>query len=106
MVVLPVLPEGSHFTFSTELDGTSFGFEFRWNNRDSGWYLFLYDGNGDPLAQNVRVVLKTSLLGQTVRAGFPAGYLYAEDSTGQDVEAALTDLGSRVQIFYISASEL
>ena len=106
MVLLPILAQGAHFTFSTELDGVSFGFEFRWNNRDSGWYMFLYDGNGDPIAQNVRVAVKTSLLGPTIRAGFPTGYLIAKDTTGQDAEAGLTDLGARVKIGFISASEL
>jgi hypothetical protein len=105
-VLLPIVPQGADFSFVTQLDGVAFTFGFRWNWRDSGWYLTLGDAEGTPLAQGLRVVLRTSLLGKApFRQGFPQGYLYATDTSGQDVEAAQDDIGSRVKVYYLNAAD-
>lgn len=105
MVTLPIVAEGAHFSFVTELSGTAFTFEFRWNRRDSGWYVHLGDAEGNPLAQGVRVVLGLPLFGGP-KPGFPAGAVVARDLTGQDVDATQDDLGQRVVLYFIPAAEL
>jgi hypothetical protein len=106
-VVLPITVSSAHFSFVTELDSIGYTFEFRWNHRDSGWYLHLGDAEGTPLAQGIRVVLGTDMLGHFPgRLGFPPGVLTAVDTSGQSLEAAFDDLGSRVKLYYLSLSDL
>lgn len=105
-VVLPIVAQGSQFKFSTELDGVAFTFTFTWNRRDSAWYLRLGNGEDNPLAQGIRVVLRSSLLGiGKPIEGFPQGVLYAVDTTGQDIEPTQEDLGSRVRIYFFNAAD-
>jgi hypothetical protein len=107
MVVLPVTPSGAQFSFVAELDGVSYTLEWRWNWRDAGWYLTLGDGEGNPMAQNLRVVLNTALNATGFgRQEWPPGILFALDTSGKDVDATLDDLGSRVKVYYAEAADL
>jgi hypothetical protein len=105
--LLPITAQGAQFSVVTELDSVAYSFDFRWNHRDSGWYLTLGDAEGTPLAHGIRVVLGPDLLAMFPgREGFPAGVLVAVDSSGQELEAAQDDLGSRVKLYYLSPADL
>lgn len=105
MVQLPISQEGPHFRFSTELDDTTFGFEFRWNARDSAWYMSIFDGNGTELASGIKVVLNAALPANYTAAGMPGKALVAVDTAGTDEEAGYSDLGRRIIIVYDPSDE-
>lgn len=50
MVEIPLRSDLPHFTVVTELDGTLYRLEFRWNTRESAWYMHMYDA-GEVLIQ-------------------------------------------------------
>lgn len=105
-VLLPVRQEGPHFRFFSELEGVSYSFEFRWNEREEAWFLTLGDGEGVPLVAGLRVVVDFDLLSYARGERVPSGYLFALDTQGEHIDPGFEDLGRRVQMHYFTADEL
>ncbi len=106
-VLIPVVPEGAYFGLGVELDGKTYRLDFRWNPRCEQWVLNVLDGGGGVVVQGVRVVIDVPLLQRFgPRVDLPPGLLMFVDSSGDQVDAGLTDLGSRVQLFYLPAGDL
>ncbi len=100
------LPSGlPHFSLQVELDGTTFTLEFRWNSRDGAWYMNLEDAEGTHILSGIKVVADWPLGARFQVAGLPAGQLSAVDTSGAGLDPGFTDLGTRVQILYLTAAE-
>lgn len=106
MVLLPCEPGVARYTFRCELDRTTFNFAFEWNDRDSGWYMSIFDVSGNPLLSGRRVVLNYPLINLYRDTHLPLGNIMAFDSTGTDTEPGYLDLGDRVYLSYTPFSEL
>ena len=104
--LLPLRADLTHYNFETELEGRTYGFELRYNERDAGWYLSLYTGDGEPLLSGRRVLLGAPLLARTRDLRLPPGELEAIDTAGEGQEAGLGELGARVQLLYTENSSL
>jgi len=101
-VRLPISQDSAAFSFETELDGTSFGFAFRWNDRDASWYMTVSDGEGSPIVSGIKVVVNLPLLNFFSDPRLPGGVLMAIDTAGADQDAGYADLGRRVVLSYLS----
>lgn len=107
IVDLPITQDGSWFQFSIELDQVSYGFEFRWNEREGCWYLTLRDGEGNALVSSRKVVIGPLFRNFRGTAGvMQTGDVYVVDTSGTGLDAGLEDLGRRVVLTYASDSEL
>lgn len=91
----------------TQLDGREYLFRFLWCDRESAWYLYIYDQGNNPLALSIRLVVLSPLLRRFVDPRLPPGLLFCQDMTGQgkDIETA-DDLGTRVLLAYADEAEL
>lgn len=116
-LILPLLTDlgaTPHYRFQCELEAPissqassqTYTFEFIWNDRDQSWYCQIGDSQENLLAGSVRVVLGKSLFGRYVNPNLPPGQFTVIDTTGQDQDAGLADLGSRVQVWYVTAAEV
>lgn len=105
-LVMPTRTDLPHYDFTIDLDGVTFGFEFRWNDRDGAWYFSIADVNGSPLLSGRRVVLGIPLLSRFRDPRLPAGELTAIDTLGTDAPPGITELGARVRLLYFPASEI
>ena len=103
LVALPIKADGAHFSFTTELSGSTWGFEFRWNPRAEQWIMLVRDGNGTVLVSGIRIRVGLPLL-QRFRAygSLPPGEMIALDDTGQNLDPGFADLGRRVMVYYAS----
>jgi hypothetical protein len=105
-VILPTKTDGTErYAFSTQLDGQTFAFEFYWNERGGFWAFILSDAAGEQLMRR-KVVVGLPLTARFVDPRLPPGDFIALDTSGQDVEAGLQDLGDRVQLVYLEAADL
>lgn len=104
VVTLPLRPDLNAYSFQTELEGITYGFRFRWNEREAGWYFDLYDGEGVLLRASNRVVIDFPLLVRARGGAYPPGQFFAVD-TGTDGDPGLNDLGARVQALYYESNE-
>ncbi len=105
-VLIPLRDDLEHFSEQVELDGRTFTLEFRWNAREEAWYLSVADADENSLATGVKLVVGWPLLTRYASADMPPGQLMADDTSGRDQEAGLTDLGRRVLLFYFNAEEV
>lgn len=105
MLSLPLRNDAAHFGYQIELEGTTFGLDFRWNSRESSWYWSLLDEGSEPLLASLRVVVRNLYLWRYRRLGLPRGEFFFEDTTNGDREPGLKDLGNRVLFFYVPSTE-
>lgn len=105
-VTLPLRSDLPHFDVQVTLDELTYTLEFRWNGRDSAWYMDVRDENGEPIQNGVKVVVDMPLGKRTRNQDFPKGYFFAVDSSGEQLDPGLEDLGDRVQIYYFEESDL
>lgn len=106
--VLPIEPSVPVQTFACTLDGVQYRFRARWNVRTSAWYLDIAQDDGTAIRHGIKVVLASALGRRSVDPEFPAGFLYAVDTSGADVEATLDDIGveQRVQVVFFTFAEM
>lgn len=89
--------------FVTELGGASYEFFLQFNERSSVWELSLKAyGASDWLILGAPMLLDVDLLSPY---SYNIGRLIAIDTSDSDVEAGVSDLGSRVKLFWIAPGE-
>lgn len=94
--------DGVSFNFTTNLDGSVFGFEFKFNARLSYWTINLLDSANEPIYSGMRGVVDYNLLAHCSDPRKPEGKLYLIDTSGQGVDPGAFDIGTRVKLVYRS----
>lgn len=102
---IPLRSDLPHFDLQAELDGTVYTLELRWNVRDEAWYLDVLDETSETNLWSAKAVVNFPI-GSHVPDRQPPGALVFVDTSGQNAEAGIHDLGERVQLLYFSAAEL
>lgn len=104
MAVLQIqAPSGVPFCSQrVQLDQVEFELALSWNERESRFYIVLYDSAGE-LVVSKKLVLDYPLLRGNIDTRRPKGELLAVDTLGTGEPAGLGDLGQRVVLLYIEA---
>lgn len=104
-VLVPVRNDAPAYSMRVDLSSVEFLLTFKFNERDSAWFLSVFDSLGAAIVEGVKVTLGIPLLRGIADARRPAGDLIAVDTTNAHAEAeALADLGDRVLLVYSEAS--
>lgn len=103
---LPIDAESPNYRLSTTLDGQSVIFDLRWNSREEAWFLNLLDNDETPIVEGIKVILGMFLGRRTTSERMLPGRLVVEDLSGQNLDATIDDLGTRVIIYYFTEAEL
>lgn len=103
---LPFVPSIPFYRFSTALEGTVYVFDVRWNSRAEQWAFDVSEEDGTTIINGAVVVLGACMGRTSEHNLFMAGAIVARDTSGEQVEATLDDLGTRVQIFYIPRADM
>ena|ERR1039457_2886039 len=107
MQALPTLTDGSgNYSFHTQLDGTTFQFQFYWNDRQGAWFFNLLDAASNPLIMGRKIVLNLGMIGRFQIPGQPLGELIVLNISGINDPPGLTELGGRLQLVYLSVDDL
>lgn len=104
-LVLPLRNDVPVFDFQIELDGQTYGLEFRWNFRSEAWALSLFDVDEQPIALNLGVVADFPIGRRLQSDRMPAGVLVFKDTTGRGLAPGFADLGTRVQLVYLAITD-
>ncbi len=105
-VIIPTSTELANYRFTVELEGSVFGFDFAFNDRDRSWFFTLSREDGTVLRSGIKVVTNFPLLRTITAEGRPLGEIMAIDTTGEDLRAGLEDLGDQVSLVYFESSEV
>lgn len=105
-VILPLEPSKPFYRVGTILDGVVYVLDVRWNASDSAWYFDLMLEDLTHIASGVKIVLGVLLARRMTHEKRPPGLFYAADTTDQDRDAGLDDLGGRVVVYYYPSDEV
>ena len=106
MQALPLIPSVEEFAFTTTLDDVAYGFRFYWNGRDDAWYFDAFDADAQPIMYGVKVVLGANLGRTHHHPLVKTGALMAIDLSGELRDATFDDLGVRVMVIRLTATEM
>lgn len=105
-VELPLRSGISDYQFTSELDGTEYLFNVRWNSRNLTWYLDILQEDETPIRHGVPIVLGTPLAYGETDPAFPNGVLIAFDTSGSGLDAGFSDLGERIVLLFYTDAEV
>lgn len=90
-----------------QLEGTEYLFQFLWADRESAWYLNIYDNDGNPIALCIKLVVNWPLLRRfKTSTTIPPGTLWLGDLSGQGLDIQTSDeLGARCPLFYVTSDD-
>lgn len=103
--ILPFVPSVTPQLFTTQLGDTQYGFDVRWNDRDSAWYINVLTENGELIRASLKIVLGGALGHREVDPRWPPGVLVPLDTTNSGVDAGFEDLGTRVLVYFFPFEE-
>ena len=91
-------------TQQCDLDGRTYSFRFKWNQRAACWHLDLATSDGTPIATGVKLVTAFPLLRRVVVDGRPPGELFLLDMQDREGRPTLEEFGSRYVLHYVEQS--
>jgi len=103
------IPTSQTLPFYSEtvlLEGTSYNLFFKWNVRDSAWYMSIQTSNQVDIVDGIKIVCDWGLLRRYRSLAVPPGEIVAVDTTGAGIDPGLNDLGTRVILTYVTSPEL
>lgn len=111
MKIIPVIRDSNGvvvpaFEITVELDGTNYNLSFRWTRRLEAWIVDIYDSVDTLLLGGHRISIGIPLYYYRGYSDIPPGFLVALDTTNQDLDPGLTDLGDRVRMIYVGPDEV
>jgi len=98
--IIPTRGDIGAYFFQVELDKKVFGLAFQFNAREGNWYFDLQDALGNRIRSGVKVVSGFPFLQRVTNLNRPPGEVIAIDTTGNDLDPDLADLGSKVLLAY------
>jgi hypothetical protein len=97
---IAVRPGLAHQELQVPIGDRVYTFSLRWTVREQRWYLDVYDEQHSPIYTGIAIVLNFPLGARCVSADFWPGVLLAVDTSNDNAEPGLDDLGSRVVLLY------
>lgn len=100
MLTVPNRPNQTDYSMRVALDGATFTLRFRWNTRESAWYMDISDEIDVPIYMGLKIVINNPLGVRCRDPRRPKGFFLAGDTTKRGKDPAIADLGDRVQLYY------
>ena len=105
MFRIPVFEQNPAYEYSIQLEGVSYRLTFTWNERTKAWYLDIADDNGTEIVSGKRIIHTWPLFGRYALDTLPPGSFFALVLDDSDLDPLFEDLGTRVSLTYLAASE-
>lgn len=106
MQLLPLIPSTFAYRFGSKLDDTQYIFDVRWNGRALTWFLDVFQDDETPIARGLALVLGAAIGSRITDPAWPNGRMFVSDLSNAGRDATFDDLGTRVQLYYMTAAEL
>lgn len=108
MVVMPIFSNiSSHFSYSLDLEGSTYQFAFAWNYRESQWYLTISDVSGNIIKAGIKLVVGLAMLKTLRNYAVPPGDLYIVNiSSTANLTLTKDNLGDQLQLLYYTVADI
>ncbi|MCP4967372.1 MAG: hypothetical protein GY926_19340 [bacterium] len=104
--VIPIRSDSAGPRVRVRLDGSFYRLSFAWNTRFEYWAASVESDSGDAVLLGSVVRADTPMTLAHQQTGMPLGELVAIDTSGAGLDPGRNDLGERVELLYVTASEL
>jgi len=94
------------FTMTVDLDNETFALTFRWNGRESAWYMDLCQEDQTVIAGGIKVVPQIDLTSRFRAIGSPLGSIVAIGESQFAERPGRDELGKRVKLYYLDQEEV
>lgn len=95
------------YDYTIDLDDVMIRYRLVWRERQEGWYLDVWDADGNAVLAGVRMNVGWPVLWRYRSAALPPGQLMLVDTSGGMVPPTSYDtLGQQYRLVYASSSEL
>jgi hypothetical protein len=98
---IPCYANLTHYDMQVVLDDVTFTLEFRWNTREQAWYMHVKQQDDTDVLDSVKIVINWPLAARYRDPRLPLGYFLAVDSSAAQQDPGISDLGDRVQLYYV-----
>lgn len=102
---IPV-PTSAYSSMTVDLDNQTFMLVFRWNTRETAWYMDLAEVDGTPIANGLKVVCNTDISGRFRAVGAPKGSLLFIGESLSALRPGRNELNGRVKLYYYDEAEI
>ena len=102
-ISIPISPQQStlqSFIILVALSGNNYFLRFDWEEQSQNYILSISDSNNKTLLQGIAMVVNYDLTSRFQIPGLFTGFLWLNDTSGQQEEADFGDLGQRCQLLY------
>lgn len=99
-ITLPVRSDIPAYQFQIELEGTTYFFDFEWNERADCWTMDISNSDEVLLIAGIKLTCGFSLLEKFIIDGLPLGDFLLLDTTGKNLDPSANELGNRVLLMY------
>ncbi len=101
VLIIPLENDTPAFSFFTDLDGNSYQFKFRWNDRVNLWMFDMYDNEDNALFLGKPFQTDVHFLKSVPEITKPPGILFCANSSNYEVDADRFALGADVKFYYV-----
>ena len=102
---LPFIQSDNNYRLQVPLSGVPYLIDVHWNDRDSAWYMDLYEADETVILAGIKLVLGDVLGRRSRHDFFTQHVLQVIDTSGTDKDASYDDLGGRIQVMHTPLSE-
>lgn len=79
---------------------------FRWNTRETSWYMDLCEVDGTVIAGGIKIVANVDLTSRFHAQGSPKGALVTIGESIKDERPGRDEFGTRVKLYYFDEAEM
>ena len=97
---IPLLPETTDQIVTVELDNRPFTFRILWNERFGYFSMSIFEANGTPIVQNLKMVKNYELLRRFKSTLLPFDELYFIQENGRVDRPGYSDLAVNFGLYY------
>jgi hypothetical protein len=103
--IIPLF-DNANFSESVTLDDVNYGFSFQYNTRGDFWSMSIFDGNGNLILANIKLVVWFPLTLRYNNPALPTGtFILCDPSAStQNIEPGRHDFtsGRKLELLYVS----
>lgn len=100
-LIIPVRNDVAAYSFQVDLEGVIYTLDFGYNERESEWYMSIYNSTGETLlVGDIPIQINIPLADQYIDEGLPPGRFIAIDETGKNREPGRNNFGTEIVLIY------
>lgn len=100
---IPIDSTDPSFIQEVTLEGITYRFTFRWNSRESAWYMHVEESDGTGIEYSIKLVTGTLFMWRNPKSTKPPGRLFLVSAGASDPPGRY-ELGAEAKLVYAEST--